>query len=230
MKFYVLTLFPEMFENFLNTSIIKKGIEKNLITVEFLNIRDFSKNKHKKTDDYPYGGGAGMVMTPQPLSDAIIHAKEKSKEAKVIYFSPHGKVLTQKSVINYSKENEIILLCGHYEGIDNRIIEKYVDYEISLGDYILTGGELAGMVFIDSVSRNLEGVLGNTESTTDESFSEDLLEYPQYTRPQNFEGMKVPDVLISGNHEMIRKWRYEKSIEVTKNKRPDMYKKYRNEG
>jgi len=227
MKYIVLSLFPEMFESFINTSIIKKSMDNNFIQFEHINIRDFTKNKHNKTDDYPYGGGPGMVMTAQPLADAIKYAKEKSHGAKVIYFSPHGAVLNQQKVISFSKEKEIILLCGHYEGIDYRIIEKYVDCEISIGDYILTGGEIPAMVFMDSVSRYIEGVLGNQESVLEESFSKLLLEHPQYTRPRIFEEMEVPDVLISGNHDKIKNWRLEKSLEITKQNRPDLYEMYK---
>ena len=226
MKYTVLSLFPEMFESFVNTSIMKKSIDNDLIEYEHINIRDFTKDKHNKTDDYPFGGGPGMVMTPQPLADAIKYAKEKTNGAKVIYFSPHGDVLNQQKVVSFSKEEEIILLCGHYEGIDYRIIEKYVDYEISIGDYILTGGEIPAMVFMDSVSRYIEGVLGNQESVVDESFSKPLLEHPQYTRPRVFEEIEVPEVLISGNHEKIRKWRIEKSLQITKQNRPDLYEIY----
>jgi len=226
MKYTVLSLFPEMFESFVNSSIMKKSIDNDLIEYEHINIRDFTKDKHNKTDDYPFGGGPGMVMTPQPLADAIKYAKEKTNGAKVIYFSPHGDVLNQQKVVSFSKEEEIILLCGHYEGIDYRIIEKYVDYEISIGDYILTGGEIPAMVFMDSVSRYIEGVLGNQESVVDESFSKPLLEHPQYTRPRVFEEIEVPEVLISGNHEKIRKWRIEKSLQITKQNRPDLYEIY----
>lgn len=205
---------------------MKKSIDNDLIEYEHINIRDFTKDKHNKTDDYPFGGGPGMVMTPQPLADAIKYAKEKTSGAKVIYFSPHGDVLNQQKVVSFSREEEIILLCGHYEGIDYRIIEKYVDYEISIGDYILTGGEIPAMVFMDSVSRYIEGVLGNQESVVDESFSKPLLEHPQYTRPRVFDEMEVPEVLISGNHEKIRKWRIEKSLQITKQNRPDLYDIY----
>ncbi len=227
MKYTVLSLFPEMFESFINTSIMKKSIDNNFIQFEHVNIRDFTKDKHNKTDDYPFGGGPGMVMTAQPLADAIKYAKEKAGSAKVIYFSPHGDVLNQQKVVSFSQEKEIILLCGHYEGIDYRIIEKYVDCEISIGDYILTGGEIPAMVFMDSVSRYIEGVLGNEESVVEESFSKPLLEHPQYTRPRVFEEMEVPDILLSGNHEKVRKWRLEKSLQITEQNRPDLYEIYK---
>ncbi len=220
MKFDVLTLFPEMFE-ILNQSIIGKAIEKELININLINIRDFSKDKHKKVDDTPYGGGAGMVMKPDVVYDAYQSIKDKN--AKVIYMSPQGKPLNQKKVEELSKENHLIILCGHYEGIDQRVLDKIVDEEISIGDYVLTGGEIPAIVLIDSVSRYVEGVL-KEESIKEESFSNGLLEYPQYTRPEVFEGMKVPEVLLSGHHENIEKWRKEKSLEMTKKKRPDILK------
>ena len=218
MKFDVLTLFPEMFSS-LNESIIGKAIEKGLIEVNLTNIRDFSKNKHKKVDDTPYGGGAGMVIRPDVVYDA--YSSIKNYDAKVIYLSPQGSLLNQDKVKELSKEKHLILICGHYEGIDQRVLDEIVDEEISIGDYVLTGGELPAMVLIDSVSRYIEGVL-NEESVEEESFSDRLLEYPQYTRPEEFRGKKVPEVLISGHHENIKKWRYEKSLEVTKKKRPDL--------
>ena len=220
MKFDILTLFPEMFD-ILKQSIIGKAIEKELIDINLINIRDFSKNKHKKVDDTPYGGGAGMIMKPDVVYDA--YKSIKSENAKVIYMSPQGKVLNQKKVEQLSKENHLIILCGHYEGIDQRVLDKIVDEEISIGDYVLTGGEIPAMVLIDSVSRYVKGVL-NEESIKEESFSEGLLEYPQYTRPEIFEGEKVPEVLLSGHHKNIEKWRKEKSLEITKNKRPELLK------
>ena len=218
MKFDVLTLFPEMFEA-IKQSIIGKAIEKNIIDINLVNIRDFSKDKHNKVDDTPYGGGAGMVIRPDVVYDA--YNSVKSEDAKVIYLSPQGKVLNQNKVKELSKENHLILLCGHYEGIDQRVLDEIVDEEISIGDYVLTGGELPAMVLIDSVSRYVEGVLSE-DSTKEESFSNNLLEYPQYTRPEEFRGRKVPEVLISGHHENIKKWREQKSLEVTKQKRPDL--------
>lgn len=220
MKFDVLTLFPEMFEA-LDESIIGKAKEKGLIEINLINIRDFSKDKHKKVDDTPYGGGAGMVIKPDVVYDAYSSVKEDN--AKVIYLSPQGQALNQEKVKKLSKENHLILLCGHYEGIDQRVLDEIVDEEISIGDYVLTGGELPAMVLIDAVSRYVEGVLSE-DSTKEESFSSSLLEYPQYTRPEEFRGKKVPEVLISGHHENIRKWREQKSLEVTKQKRPDLLK------
>lgn len=220
MKIDVLTLFPEMF-NSLNYSIIGKAIEKNIIEINLINIRDFSKDKHKKVDDTPYGGGAGMIMKPDVVYDAYKSVKDEI--AKVIYLSPQGKVLDQKKVEELSKEQHLVLLCGHYEGIDQRVLDEIVDEEISIGDYVLTGGELPAMVVIDSVSRYIEGVI-KKESTSEESFSNGLLEYPQYTRPEEFLGKKVPEVLISGHHENINKWRQEQSLKITKLKRPDLLK------
>lgn len=220
MKFDVLTLFPEMF-NSLKESIIGRAVENNLIEINLTNIRDFSKDKHKKVDDTPYGGGAGMVIRPDVVYDAYISLKDEN--AKVIYMSPKGTVLNQEKVKSLAKENHLIILCGHYEGIDQRVLDEIVDEEISIGDYVLTGGELPTMVLIDSVSRYVEGVL-NEESTSEESFSEGLLEYPQYTRPEEFRGKRVPDVLISGHHENIRNWRKEQSLMITKKNRPDLLK------
>lgn len=220
MKFDVLTLFPEMF-NSLKESIIGRAVENNLIEINLTNIRDFSKDKHKKVDDTPYGGGAGMVIRPDVVYDAYISLKDEN--AKVIYMSPKGTVLNQEKVKSLAKENHLIILCGHYEGIDQRVLDEIVDEEISIGDYVLTGGEIPAMVLIDSVSRYVEGVL-NEESTSEESFSEGLLEYPQYTRPEEFRGKRVPDVLISGHHENIRNWRKEQSLMITKKNRPDLLK------
>ena len=222
MKIKILTLFPEMFDIF-NHSIIGKAKEKGIVDIKAINIRDFTLNKHKKVDDYPYGGGAGLVMTPQPLVDAIRHCK-KDDHSKVIFLGPKGKKFNQKLAQNLSKEKELIFICGHYEGIDERVY-KYIDMEVSLGDFILTGGEMAAIPVIDSVLRLLPGVLGKEESYMDESFSDGLLEYPQYTRPEVFEGDKVPEVLLSGHHENIRKWRRLQSLLITKERRNDLYKK-----
>ena len=224
MKFDVLTLFPEMFEA-VKQSILGKAIEKGLININLVNIRDFSKNKHKKVDDTPYGGGAGMVIRPDVVYDA--YKSVYDEDAKVVYLTPQGKTLNQKMVEDLSKEKHLILLCGHYEGIDQRVIDKIVDEEISIGDYVLTGGEIPAMVLIDSVSRYTEGVLSQ-ESIKEESFSDGLLEYPQYTRPEIFEGEKVPEVLLSGHHGNIDNWRKEQSIKITKQKRPDLLKNNRN--
>lgn len=220
MKFDVLTLFPEMFEP-LKQSIIGKAVEKKLIDIHLVNIRDFSKDKHKKVDDTPYGGGAGMVMRPDVVYEA--YQSVKQDQAKVIYMSPQGKKLNQQIVEDLSKENHLIILCGHYEGIDQRVLDEIVEEEISIGDYVLTGGEIPTMVLIDSVSRYVEGVI-KQDSIQEESFSNGLLEYPQYTRPEIFQGKAVPEILLSGHHQNIEKWRKERSLEITKKKRPDLLK------
>ena len=201
--------------------MIGRAVEKKRIDIDVINIRDFSEDKHKKVDDTPYGGGAGMVMKPDVVYRAYQSIQEK--EAKVIYMSPQGKTLNQQMVEALSQESHLVILCGHYEGIDQRVIDKIVDKEISIGDYVLTGGEIPAMVLIDSVSRYVEGVL-KQNSIQEESFSNGLLEYPQYTRPEIFEGETVPEILLSGHHEKIEKWRKEKSIEITKKKRPDLLK------
>ena len=221
MKFSILTLFPEMFSA-LNESIIGRAKEKELIDIELINIRNFSKDKHKKVDDTPYGGGAGMILMPDVVYNA--YKSINDEKAKVIYLSPQGKVFNQSKVQELAKENHLILLCGHYEGRDQRVIDEIVDEEISIGDYVLTGGEIPAMVLIDSISRYVEGVLSK-ESTQEESFSNGLLEYPQYTRPENFLGREVPEILKSGHHENINKWRKEKSLEITMVKRPDLIRK-----
>ncbi len=218
MKFDVLTLFPEMF-NCLNESITGRAIKNGKIDINLVNIRDFSNNKHKKVDDTPYGGGAGMVMMPDVVYRAYQSVKDTN--AKVIYMTPQGRTLDQRKVEKLSKEEHLIILCGHYEGIDQRVIDKIVDEEISIGDYVLTGGEIPAVVLIDSVSRYVDGVL-KKDSIKEESFSNGLLEYPQYTRPEVFEGEKVPEILLSGNHQEINKWRKEQSFEITKKKRPDL--------
>ncbi|MBR3255290.1 MAG: tRNA (guanosine(37)-N1)-methyltransferase TrmD [Clostridia bacterium] len=218
MKFNILTLFPEMFKS-LEESIIGRAQETKKIDINLINIRDFSKDKHKHVDDTPYGGGAGMVIRPDVVYDA--YKSVAMPNSKVIYLTPQGKTLNQKKVIELSKEEDLILLCGHYEGIDQRVIDKIQPEEISIGDYVLTGGELPAMVLVDSISRYVEGVLSE-DSINEESFSNGLLEYPQYTRPEEFEGIKVPEVLLSGNHQNIDKWRKEQSLEITKKKRPDL--------
>jgi len=213
MEFHVLTIFPEMFTGFLNESILKKAQGKGVIKIQIHDIREYSENKHHKTDDTPYGGGAGMVFTPQPLWDSIEDVKKKAPKAPVIYLSPRGQRLTQihaeRMHKKYSKTG-VILICGHYEGIDQRVIDALVDFELSIGDYVLSGGELAAMVFIDVMSRLVPGALGNLESHEEETFSKKLgrkKEYPHYTKPAEFRGMKVPEVLLSGNHSEIEKWR-----------------------
>lgn len=222
MRISILTLFPEMFSIF-DHSIIGRAREKDLVNLEYYNIRDYSLNKHKKVDDYPYGGGAGMVMTPQPIIDSIKAAKEKNS-GKVIFLGPRGKTFNQEMAQELSKEENLIFLCGHYEGIDERAY-KHIDMEVSLGDFVLTGGEMAAIPIIDSVLRLIPGVLGKEESFMDESYSDGLLEYPQYTRPEVYEDERVPEVLLSGHHENIRKWRRKQSLLITKERRPDMFEK-----
>lgn len=224
MRIDVLTLFPEMFEAVMGTSIIGRARERKLIDINYYNIRDFAENKHKRVDDYPYGGGAGMVMTPQPLFDAFYHVlkNERDASAHVIYFTPQGKKLNNKLAKEYAGYDHLVLLCGHYEGVDQRVIERFVNSEISIGDYVLTGGELPAMVFIDCICRFIPGVLGSSQSVAEESFAKGLLEYPHYTRPQEYEGYRVPDVLLSGNHKEIEKWRRFQSLYITFKKRPDL--------
>lgn len=223
MNYHILTLFPDMVINGLNTSIIGKAKEKGLINIEATNIRDFANNKHNHVDDYPYGGGAGMVMQPQPVYDAYKSVMEKiDGTARVIYLTPQGKVFNQSMAEEFAKEDNLIFLCGHYEGIDERVLNKIVTDNVSIGNYVLTGGELAAMVMIDAISRKVPNVLNNDESSEIETFYDNLLEYPQYTRPEIFEGERVPEVLLSGHHGNIEKWRREKSLERTYDYRPEL--------
>ena len=223
MKINVLTLFPEMFSA-VTGSILGKAAEKGLLEFNFINIRDFSNDKHKKADDYPFGGGPGMVMLADPIFGALhsIHAKGK----KCIYMSPRGKVLNQEMIQSLSQEGELTILCGHYEGVDQRVLDYWEMEEVSIGDYVLTGGELAAMVLIDSVARLIPGVLAGEESAMEESIYSGLLEYPQYTKPRCYEGMDVPEVLVSGNHKLIRLWKFEQSLELTKKNRPDLFETF----
>lgn len=221
-KYDILTLFPEMFDIF-NHSIIGRAVNNEILEINTIDIRQFTIDKHRKTDDYPYGGGAGMVMTPQPLVDCIRHVKESNK-GRVIFLGPRGLPFNQELAKNLSKESELIFVCGHYEGVDERVY-KYFDLEVSLGDFVLTGGEMACIPVIDSIARLIPGVLSNNESFIDESFYDGLLEYPQYTRPEEFEGERVPDVLLSGHHENIRKWRRKQSLMITELRRPDLFSK-----
>lgn len=225
MKFYVLTLFPEMVTQGLSHSVIGRALKDGTIELEAVNIRDFAGNKHNSVDDYPYGGGAGMVMQAPPIYNAYLSIRDKlSPGCRVVYMTPQGRPFKQVVAEELSQEKELVILCGHYEGVDERVIEEIVTDEISIGDYVLTGGELAAMAVIDSVSRLIPGVLNKEQSHIDESFSDNLLEYPQYTRPPEFLGRKVPDVLLSGNHGLVDKWRREKSIERTLKKRPELLK------
>lgn len=227
MIFDIMTLFPDMFSNILSKSIIGRAVEKEILIINTFNIRDYSTNKHKKVDDYPYGGGGGMIMSTQPIIDTYNHIIGKlNYKPRTIYLSPQGKILSQGMIERLKMEQHIILLCGHYEGIDERIIENIVDEEISIGDYVLTGGELPAMVLIDVVSRQLKGVLTKEEAYKNESIYNGLVEYPQYTRPEIFDDKKVPEILLSGHHANIKKWRFEKSVERTKEKRPDLYKSF----
>lgn len=223
MRFDVLTLFPDFFEKLNSFSIIGRALEKEKIKLNSVNIRDFSKDKHKRVDDYSYGGGPGMVMTAEPIYDAL--ESVKSKKSKTIFLSPQGKQLNQEIINDLSTEDHLILLCGHYEGIDDRIVSNYIDMEISIGDYVLTGGEIPALVLIDSITRLLPGVLSTEESFTNESHYDGLLEYPQYTRPREFIGHKVPDILLSGDHKKIEQWREYQSIKTTLEKRPDLLNK-----
>jgi len=222
MKIDILTLFPEMFDVF-NYSMIGKAMEKSILSISSHNIRDYTTNKHKKVDDYPYGGGAGMVMQAQPLVDSIKDIKLHNA-GKVIFLGPRGKTFTQDMAKKLCGEKELIFVCGHYEGIDERVYD-YIDLEISLGDYVLTGGEMACIPIVDSICRLVPGVLSCPESFTEESFYDGVLEYPHYTRPESFEGACVPEVLISGHHENIRKWRRLQSLHITEKKRPDLFEK-----
>ena len=229
MNFYVMTLFPDMVEQGLNTSIIGRATEKGLLSIKAVDIRAFSEDKHKRVDDYPYGGGAGMVMAPDPVVKTCAYVKslipeERREKTKVVYLTPQGETFTQKKAEEWAKEEDLIFLCGHYEGIDERALEMVVTDMVSAGDYVLTGGELPAMMMIDAVSRLVPGVLGKEESFEDESFSDGLLEYPQYTRPPVFMGREVPEVLLSGHHGNVAKWRREQALLRTAKKRPDLLK------
>ena len=226
-RFHILTLFPEMVMDGLNTSIIGRAIEAGLLEINAVNIRDYSTNKHMKVDDYPYGGGAGLVM---PVYRAYKDLeKDMKKKPRVVYLTPQGTTFHQEMAKELAKEEELVFLCGHYEGIDERVLEEIVTDYVSIGDYVLTGGELPAMVMIDSISRLVPGVLHNDDSAGDESFENGLLEYPQYTRPPVFLDKEVPEVLLSGHHENIRKWRHEQSVKRTKERRPDLWEAYEKE-
>ncbi len=230
MIFNVLTLFPELIENSMNTSITGRAIKNDIIKLNTVNIRDFAENKHGQVDDYPYGGGAGMVMQAPPVYRAYKSIedriqKENKKKPRVIYLTPQGKVFNQKMAEEFSKEEELVFLCGHYEGIDERVLELIVTDNVSIGDYVLTGGELPALVMMDSISRLVDGVLNNKDSSVYESFYDNKLEYPQYTRPEEFMGMHVPKVLLSGDHKKVDEWRKEESLKRTLERRPDLLDK-----
>ena len=226
MRIDIITIFPKVFDPILGESIIKRAQKKGILKIKVHDLRDYSKDKHKKIDDRPFGGGPGMVFKPEPIFAAVksIKSKNKGRKPKVILLTPQGKTLNQKAAQRFSKCKNLILICGHYEGIDERVRQYLVDEEVSIGDYILTGGELPAMVLVDTVVRLLHGVLGDKDSAKSESFCHGLLEYPQYTRPANFKGKKVPKVLLSGDHQKIANWRREQAYKVTKKKRPDLIK------
>lgn len=226
MKFHIMTLFPEMVENYFEYSILKRAVDSGIIEIETVNPRDYTENKHKKVDDIPYGGGAGMVLMAQPYVDAY-EKIEKSENSVTVMLTPQGKPLTDEMVNNFSKYSHMILMCGHYEGFDERIREIIKPEEVSVGDFVLTGGELPALCLIDAVSRKLEGTLGHIESADEDSFSNGLLEYPHYTRPREYRGLAVPEVLLNGNHKEINEFRLQQSLLRTKERRPDLYEKYK---
>jgi tRNA (guanine37-N1)-methyltransferase len=220
MVFKIISIFPEMLENILSVSIIGRAVKNGLLEINYVNLRDYTEDKHKKVDDYPFGGGPGMLLKPEPVFYAIMD--NKTSDTRVVYMSPKGKPLNQQMVEELSKESDLLIIAGHYEGLDQRIIDHYIDEVISIGDYVLTGGELPAAVLVDAVGRLVPGVLSNEESGMIESHSDILLEHPQYTRPREFNGLQVPDVLLSGNHQRILKWQRLKSLETTINNRPDL--------
>ncbi|QRN86263.1 tRNA (guanosine(37)-N1)-methyltransferase TrmD [Clostridia bacterium] len=224
MIFDVLTLFPSLFDNFRNESLIQKAIENGILEIRTTNFRDYTYDRHNTVDDYPFGGGSGMLLKPEPIfmAHADLMQKTEASKTRTIYMSPSGTTLNHQKVIELTNYDHLVILCGRYEGVDQRVIDKLVDEEISIGDYVLFGGELPAMVLIEAISRQLEGVLGNNESLLSESFSNGLLEYPQYTKPREYCGLKVPEVLLSGNHKAIAQWKKEKSLEKTKERRPDL--------
>lgn len=230
MRFDILTLFPEVTNTVLSSSIIGRAVQNGIIEVQSHNIRDYTKDKHKKTDDTPYGGGKGMLMSTQPICDCFEAVKSTLEgSTRVIYASPRGRIFNHEVARELAEYDNIVILCGHYEGIDQRVIDAIIDEEISIGDYVLTGGEIPACIMVDAISRLVPGVLSDKECYEKESIASGLLEYPQYTRPRVFNGVSVPEVLLSGHHENIDKWRLEKSLEITKERRPDLYEKYINE-
>ena len=233
MNFHILTLFPEMVMQGLNTSIIGRAVDREYISIEAVNIRDYTQDKHGKVDDYTYGGGAGMLMQAQPVYDACVAVQDKiaqrnqgAKKARIIYVTPQGKTFHQEMAKEFAKEEDLIFLCGHYEGIDERVLEEVVTDHVSIGDYVLTGGELPAMVMVDAIARLVPGVLHNSDSAVTESFYDGLLEYPQYSRPEIWRDKKVPEILLSGDHAKVDAWRLEQSIERTRKLRPDLYEAY----
>lgn len=224
MKIDVLTLFPEMFGPVIGSSILGRAAEKNILDIRLTDIRDFSNDKHNKADDYPFGGGGGMVMMADPIFGALESVKAEGK--KILYMSPRGKVINQEKITELAELDEFVILCGHYEGIDQRVIDYWNIEEVSIGDYVLTGGELPAMVLIDSVARLLPDVLGNANSALDESIYSGLLEHPQYTKPRNYRGLEVPEVLVSGNHKLIDLWKFREALKLTKERRPDLFEKF----
>ena len=233
MRFHVLTLFPEMIEQCANTSILGRAAEKGIIETEAVNIRDYANNKHHSVDDYPYGGGAGMLMQAQPVYDCVQAVREQIKErgadpekARVVYVTPQGRVFDQSMAQEFAGAEDLILLCGHYEGIDERVLEEVVTDQVSIGDYVLTGGELPALVMIDAIARLVPGVLGSDESAHTDSFQDGLLEYPQYSRPAVWRDREVPAILLSGDHAKVDKWRHEQALQRTKERRPDLYEAY----
>ncbi len=231
MNFHVMTLFPEMIESGLQTSIIGRALDKGIITLDAVQIRDYTLDRHNKVDDYTYGGGAGMLMQAQPVYDCFKAIEQKitsagRKSPRVVFVTPRGHVFDQKIASELANEEDLIFLCGHYEGVDERVLEEIVTDYLSIGDYVLTGGELPAMVMIDCISRLVPGVLSNSESATFESFQDGLLEYPQYSRPEEWMGKKVPPILLSGDHAKVEQWRHEQALEETKRFRPEMYEKY----
>lgn len=224
MIFKIYTLFPDFFESPFKSGLLGKAIESGIIDIRIIDIRDYSEDRFRRCDDYPYGGGSGMVIMPEPLFRAI--ESNEAGGAKMLYTSPSGRPLTQEFVKELSRIESVSVICGHYEGIDQRVIDTFVDHEVSTGDYVLSGGEFAALIIVDAVARNIPGFMSNSESLVEESFESDLLEYPQYTRPAEFRGMNVPDILLSGDHSKIAAWRHEQRIEKTRSVRPDLYKNY----
>lgn len=220
----IVTLFPDFFESPLRTGLMGKAVESGLVTVNLIDLREFCDDKFKRCDDYPYGGGSGMVLMPEPLFMALSAVKDS--KTRVVLTSPSGRLLTQNVVKELAREDELCIICGRYEGVDQRVVDRFVDDEISVGDYVLSGGEYAALVMVDAIARYIPGFMSNSESLKEESFENDLLEYPQYTRPAEIEGMRVPDILISGDHGKIRQWRLDQSIEKTRRVRPDLYNRY----